>query len=510
MASETMIQNAKAFLLQESPDSKSNLYDHLCSMMHRILENRQANSVDILELISKDIKTGKFAPSTDPSSDVSAKSLEVELANLQNKLFDKPTEDAEPEPEDEVEMPLPDLMDITQYFEQAGVGLGREETFRIFLALKNLVDTHTLQNVRFWGKIMGTVKSYIVAEVEYREGGEEEGEEGEEDEEAKEEEADEAKEGDEDLVPKPDYKPPPVIPKEENGTGCNKKTYFVCNEPGSEWVKLPPVTPAQMVCARQIKKFFTGDLNAPVVSYPPFPGTEINYLRAQIARISAATHISPIDYFKFEEDDEDDSEGEGRDSFVENVEFEHLRNTELVDPALSNWVHHVQHILPQGRCVWVNPAVKTETEDFDDEEEEEEREEPDEPQPEHGPALLTPISEDSDVDSMPAWSASLTSTLVPQYAAAILRSNLWPGAFTFGLEKKFENLYIGWGHKYTAESYSPPAPPATQEEYPSGVEVTEVPDPTVDEERALQAVQQEQLDREAEEAEMEDDDDDDD
>ena len=59
-------------------------------------------------------------------------------------------------------------MDITQYFEQAGVGLGREETFRIFLALKNLVDTHTLQNVRFWGKIMGTAKSYIVAEVEYR------------------------------------------------------------------------------------------------------------------------------------------------------------------------------------------------------------------------------------------------------------------------------------------------------------------------------------------------------
>ena len=29
-------------------------------------------------------------------------------------------------------------------------------------------------------------------------------------------------------------------------------------------------------------------------------------------------------------------------------------------------VHHVQHILPQGRCVWVNPTVKTETEDFED------------------------------------------------------------------------------------------------------------------------------------------------
>ena len=97
--------------------------------------------------------------------DVRPASQEVELANIQNKLFVKPSEEAEPEPEDEVEMPLPDLMDTAHYFELAGVGLGREETFRIFLALKNLVDTHTLQSVRFWGKILGTAKNYIVAEV---------------------------------------------------------------------------------------------------------------------------------------------------------------------------------------------------------------------------------------------------------------------------------------------------------------------------------------------------------
>lgn len=37
-------------------------------------------------------------------------------------------------------------------------------------------------------------------------------------------------EADEDDTPKPDFKPPPVIPKEDNKTGANKKTYFVCNE----------------------------------------------------------------------------------------------------------------------------------------------------------------------------------------------------------------------------------------------------------------------------------------
>ena len=43
-------------------------------------------------------------------------------------------------------------MNLTFYFEQAGVGLSREEMFRVFLALKQLVDTKPLQMVRFWGR----------------------------------------------------------------------------------------------------------------------------------------------------------------------------------------------------------------------------------------------------------------------------------------------------------------------------------------------------------------------
>ena len=67
-----------------------------------------------------------------------------------------------------------------------------------------------------------------------------------------------------DYIPKPVYKPPPVVPKEEQRTGANKKTYFVCNEPGQPWVRLPNVTPAQISTARKIKKFFTGNLDAQV------------------------------------------------------------------------------------------------------------------------------------------------------------------------------------------------------------------------------------------------------
>lgn len=34
----------------------------------------------------------------------------------------------------------------------------------------------------------------------------------------------------EDDTPKPDWKPPPEVPREENRSGSNKKTYFVCND----------------------------------------------------------------------------------------------------------------------------------------------------------------------------------------------------------------------------------------------------------------------------------------
>lgn len=36
-----------------------------------------------------------------------------------------------------------------------------------------------------------------------------------------------------------------------------------------------------------------------------------------------------------------------RESFVINPEFEGLSVSELIDPSFSNWVHHIQYVLPQ-------------------------------------------------------------------------------------------------------------------------------------------------------------------
>jgi radial spoke head protein 4/6 len=64
------------------------------------------------------------------------------------------------------------------------------------------------------------------------------------------------------------------------------------------------------VAARKVKKFFTGRLDAYIVAYPPFPGNESNYLRAQIARISAGTLVSPIGFYRFDEENEGDGDEE--------------------------------------------------------------------------------------------------------------------------------------------------------------------------------------------------------
>lgn len=62
--------------------------------------------------------------------------------------------------------------------------------------------------------------------------------------------------------------------------------------------------------------------------------------------------------------------------------------------------------------------------------------------------------------------------------------------FFFLTYRKFENLYIGWGHKYSPDSYTPPVPPSVCQEYPSGPEITEIDDPTVEEEQAFKVAQE--------------------
>lgn len=85
-------------------------------------------------------------------------------------------------------------------------------------------------------------------------------------------------------------------------------------------------------------------------------------------------------------------------------------------------------------------------EEMGEEEEEEQQEKPksERVEPETGPPLLTPLSEDASLDAVPVWSVRSSSTVVENFAMAIARSNLWPGAYCFTTQGKyFQNVYIG-------------------------------------------------------------------
>lgn len=87
---------------------------------------------------------------------------------------------------------------------------------------------------------------------------------------------------------------------------------------------------------------------------------------------------------------------------------------------------------------------------------------------------------------------------------------IYNGLLFFLTSRKFENLYIGWGHKYSPDSYTPPVPPPVYQEYPSGPEITEMDDPSVEEEQAFRAAQEVAVNLTEENEETEEDEDEED
>ncbi|XP_070156847.1 radial spoke head protein 6 homolog A [Polyergus mexicanus] len=555
------IRRAKKFLQKHSTESGDSLYDHLTELLAKLLAEQPRNAIDIFEEYSRKLKEERFKTKTDHLRDLYVPPVQYDDAKKLIKLFqsvkqidENDQERMEDVEEDDKKKKYPDMLDLLFYFEQTGVGLPRHEMVLLNLSIRKLASTVPLENIRFWGKILGKSKNYYVVEAEFQADElarrlEQEKAEVQAQREKEEAEIEAAKFAEEEAAAKNEteavdetvgateisyedtvvgkplelvfpplpvnpWRPLPEVPAERIGSGLNKKVYFVCNAPGlDEWIELPAVTPQQIVIARQIVRYCTGNLETPIHSFPPFSGVEKNYLRAQIARISATTHISPIGFFTLGgEGEEEEIEEEKGEAYIEgelseNMRYEPLSIKDLVDPTMSNWCHHSPYILEQGRIIWWNPEKE---EDIVDEElEEEDGAEKDEVETigkEIGPPLLTPLSEDATVDSTIPWTARQSSYLQPDIAIALVRSNVWPGAFAFAVGRRFANVYIGWGHKYNAYNYSPPNMPPIEDQYKIGPEIMEIRDPTVDEEGIyrMAPTEEEILDEEEEEDEEED------
>ncbi|XP_058806534.1 radial spoke head protein 6 homolog A [Phymastichus coffea] len=565
-------EGAKLYLRKFCPAAGDNLHDHLSEVLKKILTERPNDAITAFEEYSRKLREDKFRMQGDCLRDLhvprpqfkDAQKLidlfKVHLAiNEDYRSVDEGTDDAV-----QTRAIIPNLFELLFYSEQVDIGLPRTEVVLLNLAIRKLIAKIKVEDVRFWGKILGRSKNYYVIEAslsdfelerrleeleraqqksERENADDANGDAKEAQQEVAEKEALEAAlatklsdsageneagfaEEDDTLklvfppIPENTWLPPPKVPPEKLGTGANAKVYFVCNSPGlDDWVELPAVTPEQIVIARQTIYVFTGNLEADIRTFPPFPGNEKNYLRAQIARIGAATHVSPIGYFTFGNRKQDDEEMEDEESDAEDEEEEEdeadvVINRHYEQPAIrdliesSNWCHHSPCILAQGRVIWQDPGKAGAEEGDEEDEGEDEAEEGDEAddsgnekeeqngsekdkgiEKEIGPPLLTPLSEDTTQDWLTPWTGRLSSKIQPDTAVALIRSNVWPGAFAIAADKKFFNVYIGWGHKHNAYNYSPITMPPIENQYPIDSEPAEIQDPTFDEEETYRISQ---------------------
>jgi radial spoke head protein 4A len=504
---ELEIQNAKAKLIE------GGTYATLAQVIRKLLDECPANAADQLSHIVDKVKI----ETTDKFNDnlygeqlgvrFSEASQQAELAEKIQELFQSENNgEQDLEEDDESSTALPNLAETAFYFKQAGIGMAEEEWTRVYLAMKQLCVTEpTMEQCRFWGKIMGLKANYYIVEGklppcddDYEI--EEEQEKAEKNEETNQDENDDDIEG----YPKSTWKPPVDVEPEKRGhQGTNMYTYWVTNEPGTDWTRLEPVKPAQISIARHIAKFFTGDLDANVVSFPVFPGQEKHLLRTQIARITHGAHVAPITYFNLDEDaDLDNPEGHGIEEPQVNPEFEGVILRDLLDPSMQAWVHARPFILNQGRCDFkAQEKTDLEDEEFEDEEDTEVEELMMEADREIGPPQLSPLTEDTDVTGIPAWSVNTSNALNhPHHQIAIIKSNLWPGAAAYCNGHKFDNIYIGYGQKYNAVNYSPMVCQAFEMEFMSS-EVIEESDPSVEQEKAKEAEEAAKQENEQEEDE---------
>ena len=275
---------------------------------------------------------------------------------------------------------------------------------------------------------------------------------------------------------------------EKKGEGVNLFTYWVTDSVFSAWTELPDVTPAQLKVARLIRKIFTGNLNADVVSNPHFPGKEKELLRAQIARITHGTYIEPKGLHKLVEDNPNEIENEEEPTYLNTVQLrEH-----------SNWVHAYASILKAGRIVHMDPEVPEDA-DIDIEILKAQQIEKD-PFEER----LKPISKDKEVNGLGrAWVTRVVGDAqeygekAPKkgkstYAFNVIKSLWWPGVFIVQQNEKWLHFYLGNGLKVETARVYPVYPPVIREdpvdkeEFPEPYPKIQPEDPKEQEEEALE------------------------
>lgn len=500
--------------LQMLGERNESVWNHLNEIVNYVVRNRRPDSMRYFEEVSRDLRAKKYVRQPDTFEDKRELPKNLEESNKLLKFYRmvQCLHDSE-DPFAEGQIVDIDILTNFGLLSEAGVGIPKTEIFNLYMNMRLLAKISPIKKIIFWGKILGTLRDYYIVESEPSEKGWEERkaryaektefpdaidyveEEGGESTPMKKEDEN-LPEDNPLLIDNPydrisnvknpklrNFSIPPLPtaefteerfpPNEPPGEGVNRYVYYVCNDPTGEWIELPDVTPQQIVRARNIRKIFTGILDTEILTFPSYPWKERHLLRAQIARISASTHVSPAGFYTNGSEEETIPMEEG-ELFIENEEYNPFALRELVSDDLEYWVHHKQFILSHGTTSAWQPSIEEPSEGLEE-------------QPrrlELPPDILRSLSEDVSEEGGPVWTARPTAKVMDENSGVVLRSNVWPGAVTVTKDRLFLNCYMGWGYKASPPTFKPFLPGSVQKEYPIGPEIMEMTDPTVEMEEA--------------------------
>jgi radial spoke head protein 4A len=489
-----LFQEAKEFL-RGVPGGGTSVYDHLTQVLVKVLNERPTDANQLFEEVSSAVRDATVQEEAklpteeqlEEKCDVGAEHARRQVLNWtrdRTQLF------VAPDVEVNAEVSFPDLMDESRLWQWGGVDFGDVTTSLLQLGLKQLACEQRLQ-IKFWGKIATRSGDYYIAQS---------------------------------LT-----KVNPSVGREarmvmEGTEGPNKYTYWVSTQPGgaNTWTQLPFVTAAQLAVAQKIRRFFTGDLSAPVACYPPLPptpasaapppppappaegeeavaaspapapapntyqsnpraSTEANLLSAVVCLITADTSLTYAGFYEAEQEE------------VDGTEFNVIKPAEGPAPMTfdtlkdsSSFVHAELDINPVGRTQATPYPLNADGEPI----------EPEEPDAEPQAPLrsvaedVRPLSDsenqllgDLGLESKRLWQMSGENVMVQpsgptveevgksesNQSVAVLRSLKWPGAVTVAREgKTILNVYNGYGVLSSCmrpKAYEPPLPAPVEPEW---------------------------------------------
>ena len=406
---------------------QQDLFTHLTEVFNRILMHHPNDAYDKFEDISALVKKTNFKIK-DPEFDhvvnekagVITNKQALDLIDKIKKLLAEEPDLVRPEDKKFVRNNKSSVQNYLQYtdmLEWAGLGFGSDMNIMIQKSLNRLAKMSGAQQVKLFGKFLCQNNDYWVAQG---------------------------------ILNEPEESP--RNPQQEaRGKGANATVFWVTHNIIGDWIQLPDVEPEQVNASKYIKRILSGDLNAEIDAFPPFPGKERNLLRALIARIQHNTQLCPKGLFEIDEETNDLKIAEEAPSMgVDDLK------------SLENWAHFYPLLLKAGRCDHYIPPDKSE----------EEAEELKGKLAEEDPTAdrFRAVQEDTPVASYgQCWLSKVCGDAqqynkiggdgTQSYGINVIQSLRWPGAYTIAQNGNYCNIYIGDGIKRGDNQFIPSNPP---------------------------------------------------